>query len=241
LLSERSRYSVSPRDCMVKSLRESGRLGLTFFLIAVSLFCVGLSVFRVFLTGTDGYLFLNWNLFLAFLPWLLTSVVILRTVKSRIAILLVMGIWLLFFPNCLYMLTDLIHLRRIEEAPVWLDLIIVLSFAWAGLCYGFVSLMDIESFLKERFHAAPKTVTGLSVCMIYLAAFGIYIGRFLRWNSWDLFGNPTELIRGIFDRFAAGNDSRIIGFTLLMGTLLNFMYFPLRYVSRRMETGRQSA
>ena len=94
-----------------------------------------------------------------------------------------MGVWLLFFPNCLYMLTDLIHLRQIADAPVWLDLIIVLSFAWAGLCYGFVSLMDIESFLKERFHAAPKIVNGLSVSMIYLAAFGICTRRFLRWNS----------------------------------------------------------
>jgi len=226
---------------MLKGLRESGRLRLTLFLIAFSLFCVALSVFRVFLAGTYGYLFLNWNLLLAFLPWLLTSVVVIRKVKSRTAILLVMGIWLLFFPNCLYMLTDLIHLRQIEDAPVWLDLIIVLSFAWAGLCYGFVSLMDIESFLKERFSAAPRIVTGLSVCMIYLAAFGIYIGRFLRWNSWDLFGNPTELIHGIFDRFTEGNDSRVIGFTLLMGTLLNFMYFPLRYVSGKTAEGRQGA
>jgi uncharacterized membrane protein len=225
----------------VKSLKDSGRMRLTLFLIAVSLFCIALSVCRVFLAGTYEYLFLNWNLFLAFLPWFLTSVVVLRKVRSRIAILLVMGIWLLFFPNCLYMLTDLIHLRQTADAPVWLDLIIVLSFAWAGLCYGFVSLMDIESFLKERFHAAPKIVTGLSVCMIYLAAFGIYIGRFLRWNSWDLLGNPTELIRGIFDRFTAGNDWRIIGFTLLMGTLLNFMYFPLRHVSGKMAADRQSA
>ena len=92
--------------------------------------------------------------------------------------------------------------------------------------------MDIESFLKERFHAAPRIVTGLSVCMIYLAAFGIYIGRFLHWNSWDLFGNLTALIRDVFDRFSTpGNDSRIIGFTVLMGTLLNFMYFPLRYAA----------
>ena len=225
----------------MKSLKDSGRMRLTLFLIAVSLFCIALSVCRVFLAGTYEYLFLNWNLFLAFLPWFLTSVVVLRKVRSRIAILLVMGIWLLFFPNCLYMLTDLIHLRQTADAPVWLDLIIVLSFAWAGLCYGFVSLMDIESFLKERFHAAPKIVTGLSVCMIYLAAFGIYIGRFLRWNSWDLLGNPTELIRGIFDRFTAGNDWRIIGFTLLMGTLLNFMYFPLRHVSGKMAADRQSA
>jgi len=219
---------------MGEGFRKSGRRRLTVFLIVVSVFCVVLSVCRVLLSRTYGYLFLNWNLFLAFLPWLLTSVAVFRKVKSRIAILLIMGIWLLFFPNCLYILTDLIHLRDIVHAPVWLDLIIVLSFAWAGLCYGFVSLMDIERFLKEIFHAAPRVVTVLSICMIYVAAFGIYIGRFLGWNSWDLFGNPAELIHDIFDRFAApGYNLRVIGFTVLMGTLLNFMYFPVRFVAGR--------
>ena len=68
---------------MLKGLKDSGRLRLTLFLIAVSLFCVALSVCRVFLAGTYEYLFLNWNLFLAFLPWFLTSVVVLRKVRSR--------------------------------------------------------------------------------------------------------------------------------------------------------------
>jgi len=174
----------------------------------------------------------NWNLFLAFLPWLLTSLAVIRRVKSRLAIL-IMAVWLLFFPNCLYILTDLIYLRQIEKAPLWLDLIILLSFAWAGLCYGFISLMDIEYFLKEKFHARAKTVAFLSICMIYLAAFGIYIGRFWRWNSWDLIGNPAELTHDISDLFTdRGNNYRILGFTILMGTLLNFMYFPIRYMRR---------
>ncbi len=218
---------------MLNSLRESGRLRSTIFLFALSIYCIALSAFRVFFTRTHGYVFLNWNLFLAFLPWLLTSLAMLRRVKSRIAILVIMAVWLLFFPNCLYILTDLIHLREIENAPLWLDLIIVLSFAWTGLCYGFMSLMDIEYFLKERFRASAKTVAFLSICMIYLAAFGIYIGRFWRWNSWDLLGNPAELIHQTFDRFTdGGNYSRVFGFTILMGTLLNFMYFSIRHIRR---------
>ena len=112
----------------------------------------------------------------------------------------------------------------------------VLSFAWAGLCYGFISLMDIEDFLERKFGAGVKTVTFLSISMIYLAAFGIYLGRFRRWNSWDLLGNPAELMHDIFDRFTdKGNNYRIFGFTILMGTLLNFMYFPLRYMRRKTE------
>ena len=219
---------------MLNSLRESGRLRLTVFLFAISIFCIALSAFRVVYTRTYEYLFLNWNLFLAFLPWLLTSLARLRKAKRRIAILGIMAVWLLFFPNCLYILTDLVHLREIENAPLWLDLIVVLSFAWAGLCYGFISLMDIEYFLGEKFGARRRTVALLSICMIYMAAFGVYIGRFWRWNSWDLLGNPAELMHDTFDHFAdSGNNYRILGFTILMGTLLNFMYFPIRYMRRK--------
>jgi uncharacterized membrane protein len=219
---------------MLNRLRESGRLGLTVFLLVLSLYCVLLSALRLLYTGTHRYLFLNWNLFLAFLPWLLTSVAVLRNVKSRMGILVIVAVWLLFFPNCLYILTDLIHLRQVTNAPLWLDLIMVLSFAWAGLCYGFVSLMDIEYFMKKKFRAGPKTVAFLSISMIYLAAFGIYIGRFWRWNSWDLLGNPAQLMHETFDRFTdKGNTYRVIGFTVLMGTLLNFMYFPMRYMRRK--------
>jgi uncharacterized membrane protein len=218
---------------MFTSFKESGRLRLTVFLAVTSIFCVLLSVFRLLFTGTGGYLFLNWNLFLAFLPWLLTSIAVLRKIESKVAIVFIMVAWLLLFPNSLYILTDLVHLRQIANAPVWLDLIIVLSFAWAGLCYGFVSLMDIEGFLRDKFRAGARTVAVFSVIMIYVAAFGIYIGRFWRWNSWDLLGNPAALMHDIFGRFTdRGNSYRISAFTLLMGTMLNFMYFPLHYMQR---------
>jgi uncharacterized membrane protein len=227
---------------IIDSLKETGRFRLTVFLFAISLYCVVLSALRLYYSRTYGYLFLNWNLFLAFLPWLLTSLSILRKVKNLLAILVVMAVWLMFFPNCLYILTDLIHLRVIDSAPLWLDLILLLSFAWAGLCYGFISLMDIEHFLREVFCAHAKTVAVLSTCMIYVAAFGVYIGRFWRWNSWDLLGNPAALIRETFDRFADGAGFlRVIGFTVLLGTLLNFMYLPFRYRSLRTPHPNQDA
>jgi uncharacterized membrane protein len=129
------------------------------------------------------------------------------------------------------------HLRRIDDAPLWLDLIIVLSFAWAGLCYGFTSLMDIRFFLRERFRVGPKTVDFLSACLIYMAAFGIYLGRFWRWNSWDLLGNPAELMRDTLDRFADGADYwRVLGFTFLLGTLLNFMFFFISRLGRKRQS-----
>ena len=215
---------------MLNRLRESGRLPLSVFLIAASVYCGALSALRFFLIHSQSYLFLNWNLFLAFVPWLLTSLAVLRTLKNRAALLVIMAVWLALFPNCPYILTDLMHLRQIGDAPLWLDLIIVLSFAWVGLCYGFMSLMDVRFLLRERFHAGSKTIEWLTVYVIYLAAFGVYIGRFWRWNSWDLLGNPAELMRDTLDRFTDGaNYSRVLGFTILMGTLLNAMFF---FISR---------
>jgi uncharacterized membrane protein len=218
---------------MLKALREHGRLRMTVFLAVLSMFCFALSVFRLFVSETRGYLFLNWNLFLALIPWLLTSFAVLKELKSRIAVLVILAVWLLFFPNSLYILTDLLHLRVMRDAPVWLDLIIVLSFAWAGICFGFVSLMDIEFFLRTRFKAGERTVTILSVGMVFLAAFGVYIGRFLRWNSWDLFGNTAEVLNDVAGPFTNPLDNlRFWGFTFLMGTLLNFMYFGFKLLSR---------
>jgi uncharacterized membrane protein len=219
---------------MLARLSKHRRLGVTVYFAVVSAFCISLSLLRVAFTGTSGFLFLNWNLVLAFIPWLLTSFMILWELTSTVAILLVMTGWLLFFPNSLYILTDLIHLGRVEGAPAWLDLILLLSFAWTGLCFGFASLMDIEGKLSTRFGLRRRTVTLFSIGMLFLAAFGIYLGRFLRWNTWDLLGYPGALLDDIFDPFAdPAHNLRFWGFTLAMGTLLNLMYFGVRMLVRK--------
>ena len=218
---------------MLARLRMHHRFGLTVYLAVISVFCVSLSLFRAAYTGTQGFLFLNWNLVLACIPWLLTSFMILRELKGTFSVLLVMAVWLLFFPNSLYIITDLIHLGSIKGAPVWLDLILILAFAWTGLCFGFSSLMDIEGKLSTRFKLSRRQVTVLSVGMLFLAAFGIYLGRFLRWNSWDLLGYPRALLDDVFDPFTdPANNLRFWGFTLAMGTLLNLMYFGVRMLVR---------
>jgi uncharacterized membrane protein len=216
---------------MLTLLREHGRLRNTVFLASLSAFCVLLSVFRVLFMQSLEYLFLNWNLFLAMIPWLLTSFAVLKALRSRITVIFILVIWLLFFPNSLYILTDLIHIREMRGAPEWLDLVIVLSFAWAGICFGFISLMDIEFFLRTRFRIRERAVLLLSVGLVFIASFGVSIGRFLRWNSWDLLGNPAALLSDVVDPFTDPlSNSRFWGFTLLMGTLLNFMYFGLRII-----------
>ena len=114
------------------------------------------------LPNSQLFLFLNWNLFLAFVPWALTSLVILRPnlQQSRFMLLAILACWLLFFPNAPYILTDLFHLRARGDMPIWYDLILILSFAWTGLLFGFLSLWDIEKVLQN--HLQKKYVSLLS-------------------------------------------------------------------------------
>lgn len=222
---------------MFKALQEKNRLNETIFMGALTLFCFGASVFRFVYTDTRVFLFLNWNLILAFVPWALTSITIVKPSihPSRITVLALLFIWLLFFPNAPYILTDLFHLRRSSSnMPIWFDLILILSFAWTGLLFGFLSLWDIEQILKKTFHQTWVTV--LSISMLFLGSFGIYLGRYLRWNSWDILTEPLELIYDIGDRVINPYEHpRAWGMTIFMGLFLSIIYWSFRLVRGRVE------
>jgi uncharacterized membrane protein len=136
-------------------------------------------------------------------------------------------VWLLFFPNAPYILTDLFHLRHRAEVPIWYDLILIIAFAWTGLLYGFFSLLDIEQ--KRPFALSQTLHIVFIVGLLFLSGFGIYIGRFLRWNSWDVVSHPLGIFTDVFDRFINPTDHpRTWGVTIFMGLLLNMMYFSIR-------------
>ena len=105
--------------------------------------------------------------------------------------------YILLFPNAPYMLTDLIHLRvpQFRNAPLWYDLIMLLTFGFAGLYYGFISLQMIEEKISTVFNC--RFSKWISIGFIYISCFGIYLGRFLRFNSWDLFGNFSGLMKSV--------------------------------------------
>lgn len=227
---------------MLQKLNRHGRPELTVWLAVLSLFCLSLSLFRVYLTGSPMYLFLNWNLFLAFIPWALGSLLVgYPSLRQKTGIvLMVLVVWILFFPNAPYMLTDLYHLRHRTAAPVWFDVVLILSFAWTGLVYGFVSLFDIETLLAERF--GKRTAGFLAVLLLFSGGFGIYLGRFLRWNSWDILYNPTALLNDVIQRFTDPlHHPRTWGVTLLMGLLLNAMYGSVRYLRKNQSAEPASA
>jgi uncharacterized membrane protein len=214
---------------MIHRLKASGRLPLTLLLAGMSLFCFSLSVMRLVVTGSGQFLFLNWNLFLAFIPWLASTAATLqyRARVPRLALLALLAVWLLFFPNSPYILTDLFHLRVSHSAPIWFDLVLILSFAWTGLAYGLISLQDIEAILLKNL---PRWVVPVVITLLlFISSFGVYIGRYLRWNSWDVVDDPYPLFRDIAVRVLDPMDHpRAWGLTLLLGVLLNMVFWTIK-------------
>lgn len=203
---------------------------------AFLLLCIGcftLSIARCFMSESGHFLFLNWNLFLAGIPLLLSRVLMHnarpeteggRDIITKTKVVLLVPMWLLFFPNAPYILTDLFHLGRVSSMPEWFDLLMILLFAWAGLFAGFKSLQDIQRMLA-KFMSQRKSMI-VVVLLLFIAAFGVYIGRFERWNSWDIITHPFSVMSDVAEKFINPMEhQRTWGVTLLLGTLLNVIWF----------------
>lgn len=197
-------------------------LGLTSSLCFVLLVC------RIYFSSSFYYGFLLWNLFLAWIPLLLSHAIVKQNFLSnpKIIIYLLFAAWLLFFPNAPYILTDLFHLRKTQNIPLWYDLVLIISFAWNGLMLGFVSLLEIQKFLNEKY--APQISWLIVIVVLVLSGFGIYLGRYERWNSWDILTNPVSLSLNIIDSvvnpFA---HPKTIGVTVLFSAFLIINYLTL--------------
>ncbi len=181
---------------------------------------------RLALTGDGFGLFLPWNLFLAAVP-LLASTALVRLDgrgASAWALLSLGAVWLAFLPNAPYILTDLVHLRERPPVPFWYDLAMLLSGAGVGLLAGYVSLADVQGVLARRWSAT--LAWAISVAVLFLSAFGIYLGRVLRWNSWDVLTAPGALGRDIA-RSALTLDPTVAVMTLVFGGMLTLGYVAL--------------
>lgn len=160
-------------------------------LVFASTVSVTLLVVRAFYSGQLLYGFLVWNLVLAWLPFLLATVVIMFPVKHYVTIFFGL-LWLLFFPNAPYIVTDLLHLRPRGDVPMWYDMILLFSFALTGLCLAYASLSLMQTAVTARWGGRMGWLFVLAA--LALGGLGVYIGRFLRWNSWDVFSKPTSLL-----------------------------------------------
>ncbi|MFK7970794.1 MAG: DUF1361 domain-containing protein [Bacteroidia bacterium] len=186
-----------------------------FPLILASAFCVSLVAIRCYLTGHATFLFLVWNLFLAWIPLIISSGV--KSLKGGGFIWLIP--WLLFLPNAPYILTDLLHLRPRPASPYWFDLIILTSSAITGLMIGITSLMQVEKLIRSQLPSWFTHLSVLGICL--LTGFGIYLGRFQRWNSWDLISHPLRLLR---DAASLLTQIEPMSFTLTFGLFIALIY-----------------
>jgi uncharacterized membrane protein len=209
------------------------RFKLNALLLASAIFGIAMVFVRVRFSGTLSYTFLFWNLFLAVIPFGISSLLVglskARTIGRAPALIFypLAALWLLFFPNAPYVLTDLIHLRPVM-VPLWYDLLLLLSFAWTSLMFGFVSLSDMQQLVKQRFNAATGWL--FACAALALGSFGIYLGRFLRWNSWDVLTEPQKLAWDIVERLVNPLEhTSAYGFTVLLTAFLLLAYLMLQY------------
>lgn len=206
---------------------------LTLVLILGSAICIALLAFRVYFSSSTIYSFFIWNLFLAWIPFLLSQTITSfeRKGKSNLILGGLFSVWLLFFPNSPYIITDLFHLKKTQNIPLWYDLILIVSFAWNGLMIGYISLIKIQSFLNRKFK--PKTSWIIIVSILCLSAFGIYLGRFERWNSWDIITNPSSLFGNIFEKILNPlSHPKTLGVTLFFSIFLITGYLTLFHLMR---------
>jgi uncharacterized membrane protein len=166
-------------------------------LMLSSLFSIGLTLFRVFYTREWMFVWLGWNLFLALLPYLISRSLIRRPawIENTSLFVTLASIWLLFLPNSFYIITDLFHLHLREGIPYWFDLALIFSFAWNGILLGAASIRQMEKLVSVKWPAIKEWQ--FVYPLMLLNAFGIYIGRYLRYNSWDVVANPFQLTEDI--------------------------------------------
>ena len=231
-------------------LRRDGLL-LGAVLVLSSAVALAVLAFRVYYSGRRGYAFQPWNLFLAWIPmWLALAIAWVqarqpadRPPRLRPAAVALGVLWLLFLPNAPYLLTEFIHLHPSHgpserafqvldglsprrAVPVWYDVMLILVFAWNGLLLGLVSLDLVRRVVRQRFGDLWGWAT--AVVAIGLCAFGISLGRFQRWNSWDLFSQPVRLLSDVISRlFTPWAHPRTAATTVLMATFLLLAYLAL--------------
>jgi uncharacterized membrane protein len=169
------------------------------------------------------YLFLVWNIFLAWLPFIISSFFIKLKDKIKWKSAMVFFCWLAFFPNALYIVTDLIHIQHESPVPKWFDALLLFSSAVLGLLFAFISLYRVERFLKKSVNRKIQAI--LVPGILFLGSFGVYLGRFLRWNSWDIISNPFQLLLSIGYRVISPFDHiQTWGITLIFSVFFYLLY-----------------
>ena len=218
------------------------RRGLTFLaLLAASALCVATVEYRIHRTGDPFYRFLVWNLILAWVPFTLALAAYDRARRKLDLGVVALGVlWLLFCPDAPYMLTDFIHLQSSPTAPLWYDALMLSAFAWTGLLLGFASLYLMQMVWRR---AAGSVLSWLGVvAALGLASFGVYLGRFVRFNSWDALVRPgrvADVIRNQLEN--PFHHPKLVAALIVLTGFLTVAYAVLySFAGLRLELERDS-
>jgi uncharacterized membrane protein len=222
---------MKQNQMVVLSIRRLSITETERALLQSILFSLGLISVRIIFTQNILFLFLAWNLFLAIIPYLITRMLTRKTsfTQTPIKFAACLVAWLLFIPNSFYILTDLFHLSHFPPVPMWFDLVLILSFAWNGLISGILSVRQMEKIITRG-----RTSSWMFVFPVMcLNAFGVYIGRFLRFNSWDILFNPFQLIADISQVLLHPIAYKSAwGMVICFGALLTVLYSTMIRINR---------
>lgn len=203
-------------------------------------------IFRMWHTNRTTYIFLAWNLFLAWVPLGVASMSSrfkLQSWKLAIASM----VWLLFFPNAPYLITDLYHLSHFTGVPIWYDALMLFIAAYTSVAMGFISLRIMErqwkQIWRQRFFNKQSTRSRwyfrlvLMMLLFIATGFGLYLGRVLRYNSWDVItdtgGLAVDIAHQVLNPF---QHYQAWGFTIIYATGLFFFYqawFSIPFMARK--------
>jgi uncharacterized membrane protein len=231
------------RNILLFTKEQRYRLALFAILAISSIISMGLFAARATTSESYRYAFLIWNLFLAWIPFGFAWIAYTSTRLPKAIMVILVGVcavlWLLFFPNAPYMLTDFQHLTRLNgEAPVWYDVIMLLWFSWNGLFLGMISLYFMQKVVARWLGIIASWVFVVGVTV--LSSLGVYVGRFMRWNSWDVMLDPFSM-PGEFLHTFSRTQERTLTFSFLFALFFLFVYVTLFVFGRLMnEQGSQS-
>lgn len=210
--------------------------GLYRFVIGMCILtaiALGFVFIRVWHRRSPGFVFLIWNIFLAWVPFYLSIILTQYEFKNKGLKFITAFIWLMFYPNAPYIITDFIHLSAynfyISETyafnnsyRIWYDFFLISIFVITGLILAYASLRLVHNYIKQSYGSFLGWIF-ISIVSI-LSGYAIYLGRFIRVNSWEIVTNPIQLIRVLFKNI---NTSGLI-YSLLFGFMILFIYLSLK-------------
>jgi len=205
--------------------------------------CAGLLVLRWGWCRQPRFAGFFFNLVLAWIPLVLTLVIHwLRAaaVPRQRWLWFCVVCWFLFFPNASYIVTDMIHLGKHSDdgVPKWFDILMIMAHACTGLFLGCVSLSEMESLVRARI--GKRLGWAFSVGMLALASFGIYLGRFLRLNSWDVFVRPWRIAEKMSGLAHPTKALEVFAFSLTFFLFSLGVYWFIACATRLTETDREA-